>query len=177
MSTKWTVDNLHSQIGFKVKHMMITNVSGTFGTFHAEANTNGDQFDHAELSFSAAIDSINTGVADRDGHLKSDDFFNAEMFPELRFKSTSINKKDEENYLISGEMTIRDVTNPIELHAEFGGVVVDPYGQTKAGFSISGKIKRSEFGLKWSAVTEAGSIVVSDDIKLDCEIQFIKQNV
>jgi len=177
MSTKWTVDNLHSQIGFKVKHMMITNVSGTFGTFNAEANTNGDQFDHAEFSFSAAIDSINTGVADRDGHLKSDDFFNAEMFPELRFKSTSIDKKDDENYLISGEMTIRDVTKPIELHAEFGGVVVDPYGQTKAGFSISGKIKRSEFGLKWSAVTEAGSIVVSDDIKLDCEIQFIKQNV
>jgi polyisoprenoid-binding protein YceI len=88
-----------------------------------------------------------------------------------------MNKKDEENYVISGEMTIRDVTKPIELHADFGGIVVDPYGQTKAGLSISGKIKRSEFGLKWSAITEAGSIVVSDDIKLDCEIQFIKQNV
>ncbi len=177
MNTTWTVDNLHSQIGFKVKHMMITNVSGTFGTFNAEAHTNGDHFDHAEFSFSAAIDSINTGVADRDAHLKSDDFFNAETYPELKFRSTGMNKKDEENYVISGEMTIRDVTKPIELHADFGGIVVDPYGQTKAGFSISGKIKRSEFGLKWSAITEAGSIVVSDDIKLDCEIQFIKQNV
>ena len=177
MNTKWTVDNLHSQIGFKVKHMMITNVSGTFGNFNAEVHTDGDQFDNAAFSFSAAIDSINTGVADRDAHLKSDDFFNAESYPELTFKSTSISKKDDENYVIHGDMTIRDVTKPVELNAEFGGVVVDPYGQTKAGFSIYGKIKRSEFGLKWSAVTEAGSIVVSDDIKLGCEIQFIKQNV
>ena len=175
MITKWTVDNLHSQIGFKVKHMMITNVSGTFASFSAEAKTNGDVFEDASFDFSAAIDSINTGVADRDAHLKSDDFFNAESYPELRFTSKSVTKKDEEHFLIKGDMTIRDVTKPVELIAEFGGVVVDPYGQTKAGFAINGKIKRSEFGLKWSAITEAGSIVVSDDIKLDCEIQFIKQ--
>jgi polyisoprenoid-binding protein YceI len=174
MSTKWTVDNLHSQIGFKVKHMMITNVNGTFNSFTAEAHTNGDNFNDAKFDFSAAIDSINTGVADRDAHLKSDDFFNAESYPELTFKSTSVTQQDDENFVIKGDMTIRDVTKPIELHAEFGGVVVDPYGQTKAGLTVNGKIKRSEFGLKWSAITEAGSIVVADDIKLVCEIQFIK---
>lgn len=176
METKWTIDNMHSEIGFKVKHMMITNVSGTFGQFNASATTEGDDFTTAQFDFSAAIDSINTGVAVRDAHLKSDDFFNAEAYPSLTFKSTGIEKKDDENYIINGELTIRDVTKNVSLDAEFGGIVVDPYGQTKAGFTINGKIKRSEFGLKWSAITEAGSIVVSDDIKLNSEIQLIKQN-
>jgi polyisoprenoid-binding protein YceI len=168
METNWSVDNMHSEIGFKVKHMMITNVSGTFGEFTAKATTHGDDFSTAKFDFSAAINSINTGVADRDGHLKSDDFFNAESFPNLTFVSTGITKKDDEN-------SIRDTTKHVELAADFGGIVVDPYGQTKAGLSITGKIKRSEFGLKWSAITEAGSIVVSDEIKLIAEIQFIKQ--
>lgn len=176
METKWAIDNMHSEIGFKVKHMMITNVSGTFGRFNASARTKGDDFSTAEFDFSTEIDSINTGVADRDAHLKSDDFFNAEAYPELTFKSTGILKKDDEKFVIIGDLTIRDVTKQLELEAEFGGIVVDPYGQTKAGFTINGKIKRSEFGLKWSAVTEAGNIVVSDDIRLTCEVQLIRQN-
>lgn len=167
---------MHSEIGFKVKHMMITNVNGTFGQFTATATTDGDDFSTAQFNFSAGIDSINTGVADRDAHLKSDDFFNAEAYPELTFKSTGVSKKDDENYVISGELTIRDVTKHVDLDAEFGGIVVDPYGQTKAGLTITGKIKRSEFGLKWSAITEAGSIVVSDEIKLNSEVQLIKQS-
>jgi polyisoprenoid-binding protein YceI len=175
METKWTIDNMHSEIGFKVKHMMITNVSGTFGDFKANAVTHGDDFATAKFDFSAAINSINTGVADRDAHLKSDDFFNAEAYPELSFKSTGISKKDDSSLVISGDLTIRDVTKHVDLDAEFGGIVVDPYGQTKAGLTITGKIKRSEFGLKWSAITEAGSIVVSDDIKLNSEVQLIKQ--
>jgi polyisoprenoid-binding protein YceI len=113
-------------------------------------------------------------VSDRDGHLKSDDFFNASAYPQMTFKSTGVIKKGDENYVITGDLTIRDVTKNVSLNAEFGGITVDPYGQTKAGFSIEGKIKRSEFGLKWSAVTEAGSIVVSDDVKLNAELQFIK---
>jgi polyisoprenoid-binding protein YceI len=176
MKTNWNIDNMHSEIGFKVKHMMITNVSGTFGKFNATATTDGDDFATAQFNFTAGIDSINTGVADRDAHLKSDDFFNAEAYPELTFKSYGIAKKDDENYVISGDLTIRDVTKQVQLDAEFGGIVVDPYGQTKAGFSITGKIKRSEFGLKWSAITEAGSIVVSDEIKLNSEVQLIKQS-
>lgn len=153
---------------------MITNVSGSFGTFDAEANTNGEDFNAANFSFSADIDSINTGVADRDAHLKSDDFFNAEKYPQLTFKSTKV-ERDGDDITIDGEMTIRDTTLPVSLKGEFGGVVTDPYGQTKAGITVEGKIKRSEFGLKWSAITEAGSIVVSDDIKMSAELQFVKQ--
>jgi polyisoprenoid-binding protein YceI len=154
---------------------MITNVSGTFGQFEASATTDGDDFSTANFNFSAEIDSIQTGVADRDAHLKSEDFFHAAAFPMMRFSSSKIVKNDSENYTIHGDLTIRDVTREVELEAEFGGIVVDPYGQTKAGFSLTGKIKRSNFGLTWSAITEAGSIVVSDDIKLSSEIQFIKQ--
>jgi polyisoprenoid-binding protein YceI len=175
METNWTIDNMHSEIGFKVKHMMITNVSGNFAQFSANATTHEDDFSSAKFDFSAVIDSIQTGVADRDSHLKSDDFFNAEKFPELTFKSTSITKKDADNFVIHGDLTIRDVTQPIELQTEFSGIVVDPYGQTKAGLIFTGKIKRSEFGLKWSAITEAGSIVLSDEIKLNSEVQLIKQ--
>lgn len=176
METNWKVDKMHSEVGFKVKHMMITNVSGSFGEFDVNATTQGDDFATAQLGFTVTIDSINTGVADRDGHLKSDDFFNAEAYPQMTFKSTGITKKDDENFIISGDLTIRDITKNIDFNAELGGIAVDPYGQTKAGLSVSGKLKRSEFGLKWSAITEAGSIVVSDDIKLNGEIQLIKQD-
>lgn len=175
METKWTVDNMHSEIGFKVKHMIITNVSGNFSDFSADATTQGDDFLTAQFNFSAAINSINTGVADRDAHLKADDFFNAEVYPSMTFKSSEVVKKTDDEFKLIGDLTIRDTTKKVELDVDFGGIVVDPYGQTKAGLTISGKIKRSEFGLKWSAVTEAGSIVLSDDIRLNSEIQFIKQ--
>ena len=175
METKWNLDKMHSEVGFKVKHMMITNVSGNFGEFDASATTQGNDFSTANFHFTAAVDSINTGVADRDAHLKSDDFFNAEQYPVLTFKSTGVTKKDDENYIITGDLTIRDVTKTVDLAAEFGGIAVDPYGQTKAGLTLSGKIKRSEYGLKWSAITEAGSIVVSDDIKLLGEVQLVKE--
>lgn len=175
METKWTVDNMHSEIGFKVKHMMITNVSGNFSDFSADATTQGNDFSTAQFNFSAAINSINTGVADRDAHLKADDFFNAEVYPSMTFKSSEVVKKTDDEFKLIGDLTIRDTTKKVELDVDFGGIVVDPYGQTKAGLTISGKIKRSEFGLKWSAVTETGSIVLSDDIRLNSEIQFIKQ--
>lgn len=173
MATKWNVDPMHSEIGFKVKHMMITNVSGNFGSFNASAQTMNDDFSDAEFNFAADINSINTGVADRDGHLKSDDFFNAEKFPLLTFRSTEV-KKDGSELIISGDLTIRDVTKKVQFSSEFSGIVTDPYGQIKAGFSIEGKIKRSEFGLTWSAVTEAGNIVVGDEVKLHAELQFVK---
>jgi len=175
METNWNIDATHSEIGFKVKHMMISNVRGKFAAFNAIAKTHGDDFSSAKFDFSAAINSIDTGVTDRDAHLKSDDFFNAEKFPEMVFKSTGIEKKDDENFIINGELTIRDITQPIALTAEFSGIVQDPYGQTKAGLSVNGKIKRSEFGLLWSAVTEAGKVVVSDDIHLNCDMQFVKE--
>lgn len=172
-TTNWKLDSLHSEVGFKVKHMMISNVSGSFKKFDASATTAGDDFNNAQFEFTADIDSISTGVADRDTHLKSDDFFNADNFPKLSFKSSSV-AKDGDDLVIEGTMTIKDVIKPITLKAEFGGVATDPYGQTKAGFTINGKLKRSDFNLKWNAITEAGSIVVGDEIKLLSELQFVK---
>lgn len=175
METQWNIDNLHSVVGFKVRHMMISNVSGTFGDFSAQATTQGDDFSTAKFNFKAAIDTINTGVADRDGHLKSADFFDAANHPELLFHSTNVKQLASDELEINGELTLRGVTKPVSLKAEYAGIAVDPYGQTKAGLSITGKINRSDFGLVWSAITEAGKVVIGDEIKLDCEIQLIKQ--
>lgn len=175
METNWKVDSMHSEVGFKVRHMMISNVSGSFGAFDASVATAGDDFSSAKFDFSAAIDSINTGVADRDGHLKSADFFDAENHPALKFTSTEVKKVSDDALEIAGHLEIKGQVKPVVLTAEFAGIAVDPYGQTKAGMTIYGSIKRSEFGLTWSAVTEAGNIVVGDEIKLNAELQFIKQ--
>ena len=172
--TTWKIDNMHSEVGFKVRHMMISNVSGNFASFDATLNSADENLADASFDFSAAIDSIQTGVADRDGHLKSGDFFDAAAYPTLSFKSTEVIQHGGE-WQIKGDMTIKGVSHPITLNAEFAGVAVDPYGQTKAGLTITGKIKRSDFGLTWSAVTEAGNVVLGDEITLISEAQFVKQ--
>lgn len=172
--TTWKIDNMHSEVGFKVRHMMISNVSGNFASFDATLNATDDNFSDASFDFSAAIDSIQTGVADRDGHLKSGDFFDAAAHPTLFFKSTEVIQNGSD-WTIKGNMTIKGVSHPISLNAEFAGIAVDPYGQTKTGLTITGRIKRSDFGLTWSAVTEAGNIVVGDEISLMSEAQFVKQ--
>jgi polyisoprenoid-binding protein YceI len=169
VKTKWNIDTAHSEISFKVKHMMISSVTGHFQKFDASVETENDNFINADFNFTAQIDSISTKNSDRDGHLKSDDFFNAEAYPEMTFKSKSFDGNS-----LTGDLTIRDITKEIELDIDFNGVVVDPYGQTKAGFEVTGKINRKDFNLTWSAVTEAGSIVVSDTIKLIIDLQFIK---
>jgi len=168
--TKWSVDLSHSEVGFKVKHMMISTVKGAFEKFDASVKTEGDDFKNAKFSFTAKVDSINTKNEDRDTHLKSEDFFNADQYPDVTFKSTSF----DGNKLV-GDLTIKEVTKEVILNTDFNGVAVDPYGQTKAGFEISGKINRKDFGLTWNAVTEAGSIVVSDTIQFEIDLQFIKQ--
>lgn len=170
----WKIDAMHSEVQFKVKHLVISTVTGKFKTFDAEMTANAEDFSDAEIRFSADTNSIDTGVAQRDEHLKSEDFFNASEFPQLSFSSTSFTKKSDDEYVLKGDLTIRDVTKPVELNVEYGGTVVDPYGNTKAGFEITGKINRQEFGLKWSAVTEAGGVVVSDDVKLVMSIQMAK---
>jgi len=172
--TTWKIDNMHSEVGFKVRHMMISNVSGNFASFDATLNSADDNLADASFDFSAAIDSIQTGVADRDGHLKSGDFFDAAAYPTLSFKSTEVIQHGGE-WKINGDMTIKGISNPVTLTAEFAGIAVDPYGQTKAGLTITGKIKRSDFGLTWSAVTEAGNVVLGDEITLMSEAQFVKQ--
>lgn len=170
----YKIDAAHSEILFKVKHLMITNVTGQFKNFEGTLTADKEDLTDAAISFKADIGSVDTRSEQRDAHLKSADFFDAEKFPEMTFTSTSFDKNGGE-YVLRGDLTIRDVTKPIELKAEYNGEVVDPWGQTKLGFEADGKIKRKEFGLGWDAVTEAGGVVVSDDVKLHLNIQFVKQ--
>lgn len=172
---KWKIDPAHSEIQFKVKHLMITTVTGYFKQFDLTVETTTEDFSTAQrIEFTADIDSIDTNNQQRDAHLKSPDFFNAEEHGQLRFVGTKYEANGDEAKL-HGELTIRGNTKPLTLNVEYGGIVVDPYGQTKAGFTVSGKISRKEFGLTWNAVTEAGSVVVSDEIKIHAEVQLVKQ--
>ncbi|APU67113.1 YceI family protein [Christiangramia flava] len=172
-TTKWKIDPTHSEATFKVKHLMISTVTGKFKAFEGEVESEGDDFKKLKnIEFKADVKSIDTNNKDRDEHLKSDDFFAAEEHPQLVFKAESFDVNSEE---LHGELTIRNTTKPVTLEVEFGGVVEDPYGQTKAGLTVSGKINRKDFGLKWNAVTEAGSVVVSDQVRLNVDVQFIKQ--
>jgi polyisoprenoid-binding protein YceI len=168
--TKWAIDPMHSEFTFKVKHMMISTVSGLFGRFSATAETNGGDFKDAHVKVEVDVNSISTNNTDRDNHLKSDDFFNTEKYPHMTFVSKSFDGEK-----LTGDLTIRDITKEVTLEAEFNGIAVDPYGQTKAGFELTGEINRKDFGLKWSAVTEAGNVVVSDKVKLIIGAQFVKQ--
>lgn len=172
---KWKIDTTHSEVQFKVKHLMITTVTGYFKKFDLEVETESEDFTTAKnIVFTADIDSIDTNNEQRDTHLKSADFFNAEEHQQLKFVGTRY-EVNGDSAKLHGDLTIRGVHKPVVLDVDFGGIVVDPYGQTKAGFTISGKISRKEFGLTWNAVTEAGSVVVSDDIKLLAEVQFVKE--
>jgi polyisoprenoid-binding protein YceI len=177
MATKnWAIDPMHSEVHFKIKHLMITNVTGSFNIFQAAITTEDEDFMKAKISFTADVASIDTGNEQRDGHLQSADFFDAAKYPQIKFEATKTENIDNDgSYDLYGDLTIRDVTKNIKLSVEFGGVVTDAYGNVKAGFSINGKINRKDFGLTWSAVTEAGGIVVSDEVKLIAEIQLIEQ--
>lgn len=169
--SKWTIDPLHSEIHFKVKHLMINTVTGSFKKFEGTLEGGKEDFSDAQISFTTDIASIDTGMEARDNHLKSDDFFNAEKYPQLKFVSTSFTKTGENTYALKGDITIRETTRPIELAVEYGGKQTDFYGNTKAGFELTGKLSRKEFGLNWNGVTEAGGIVVSDEVKLALNVQ------
>ncbi|MFZ9980963.1 MAG: YceI family protein [Cyclobacteriaceae bacterium] len=171
----YKIDAAHSEINFRVKHLMITNVTGTFREFNAEMESNTTDFSDATIRFEADVNSISTNNDQRDGHLKSDDFFNAEKFPKLTFTSGRLEKKSDTEYILSGELTIRDIKKIVSFKVEFGGLMTDPWGQEKAGFEITGTISRKEFDLKWNATTEAGGIVVSDEVRLQLAVQMIKQ--
>ncbi|QCX54306.1 YceI family protein [Elizabethkingia sp. JS20170427COW] len=171
MSTKWTIDPSHSEIQFKVKHMVISTITGAFEKFDSEISSESDDFSNAHFSFSAEIDSINTKNIDRDNHLKSADFFDAEHFPRLTFSS----EKGIEAGKISGILEICGVQKEVTLDVDFGGVINDPFGMVRAGFEISGRINRKDFGLSWSQLTEAGGLIVGDDIKISANVEFVKQ--
>lgn len=169
----WTVDPAHSDVQFKVKHLMINTVTGEFGSYRVNVESAADDFSDAKVHFDADIASINTKNDMRDQHLKSDDFFSAENFPTMSFVGQGITT-DGDKRTITGDLTVRDVTRQVTLDVEYGGQMVDFYGNTKAGFELTGTINRQEFGLTWGAVTEAGGIVVSDAVKLSLNIQLQK---
>lgn len=169
-TNKWVIDPTHSEVSFKVKHMMISTVTGHFEKFDATIETENNEFEKASLSVEINIESINTKNKDRDGHLMSDDFFKASEYPKMTFTSKSFTTDK-----IVGDLTIRGITKEVELDVDFNGIAVDPYGQTKAGFEIIGSINRKDFNLTWSAVTEAGNVVVSDQVKMVIDAQFVKQ--
>ncbi|MCW3080684.1 YceI family protein [Segetibacter sp.] len=171
----YKIDPDHSDVMFKVKHLMISTVTGIFKKFDATLEVNEQDLSDAKVTFEADVDSVDTKNEQRDTHLKSDDFFNAEQYPKLTFKSTSIKNSGDNEFILTGDFTIRDVTKSIDLKVEYNGSTKDPWGQERMGFEVSGKINRKEYGLKWSAVTEAGGLVVADDVKLAMNVEMVKQ--
>lgn len=172
--TRWNLDQAHSEVTFKVKHMMITNVSGALENFSATVETEGDDFTTSMITFTAEINSINTGNTERDTHLKSADFFSAEANPQIKFESSKLEKTNGNEFILSGNLTIAGVTKPVKLDVEFGGIGKDPWGNQKAGFSITGKIKRTDFGLNWNAALETGGVLVGEEVKVLAEIQLVR---
>lgn len=170
---KWTIDPAHSEIGFKVKHMMFTNVKGFFNDYTADITFN-DDLKEADLQFEAKINSIFTNNADRDNHLKSADFFDADQFPSLKFKSTQISGSGDD-YEIKGDLTIKGITRPVTLKGEFSGLMSDPWGNTKVGLNLAGKINRKDFGLTYNAALETGGVLVGEDVQLNAEVQLVEQ--
>ena len=176
VKTKWGLDAAHSEIAFKVKHLMISNVKGTFKEFDASIYTTGEDFMTAEIDFWLNPASIETGAPDRDAHLKSADFFDVENHKQITFIGNTCEKVDEDSYTLFGDLTIKGITKQIKLDVEFGGVMKDPWGNEKAGFTINGKINRKDFGLNWNAALEAGGVLVGEEIKISCEVELLKQS-
>ncbi|MHA4893995.1 YceI family protein [Pedobacter sp. PWIIR3] len=173
-TTNWALDPTHSELQFKVKHLMITTVTGSLNVISASLTSESDDFEDAKVTFEAETNSIDTGNKDRDNHLTSGDFFDAETYPKISFTSTSF-KKDGGDYVLTGDLTVKGTTKAVKLNVEFGGIATDPWGNTKAGFTLSGKINRTDFGLSWNAALETGGVMVSEEVKLAGELQFVKQ--
>ena len=176
-TTKWTLDPTHSELGFKIKHLMITNVSGSFKNFRAEVETTGTDFSTAQINLTADMNSISTNNDQRDAHLRNADFFEVEKYPALEFWSTKIEKTDDENYALYGELTLKGIKKPVKLHMEYNGAAKDPWGGERAGFVITGKINRSDWGVNFNGVLETGGVVLSEEVKISSEIELVKQAI
>lgn len=174
--TMWTVDKTHSKVGFRVTHLVITDVEGYFKNYDAAITTNGDDLTTANIDFTINTSSIFTDNNDRDNHLRSDDFFNSEKYPQMIFKSKSMKKASDNKYKLIGDFTVRDVTKQIELDVKFNGTVKDNRGNTKAGFKVTGEINRFDYNLKWDKVIEAGSLVVGKEVELVIDLQLVKKS-
>lgn len=174
-TTKWSLDKAHSDLGFKIKHLMITNVKGQFQHFDVKIETSGNDFSTANVFVSVEMNSINTNNEQRDQHLRTSDFFEAEKYSQMTFQSTEIKVLDEENFELLGNLTIKDSTKPIKLKIEHSEVITDPYGQSKAGFSFSAKLNRKDWGLNYNTALEAGGVLIGDEVKIEGDLQLIKE--
>ncbi|UWX56003.1 YceI family protein [Maribacter litopenaei] len=172
-TTKWVLNPTHSEITFKVKHLMISSVKGEFTSF--EARIDGDDFTKSKIVAKLDAASIYTNNTDRDSHLKSAVFFDVEKYPNLTFEGKSIKKIDGDAYALLGILTVKGIAKEIDLHLEYGGQMKDPYGNMKSGFSVNGKINRKDWGLNWNAALEAGGVMVSDEVRINGELQFVKK--
>jgi polyisoprenoid-binding protein YceI len=176
-TTNWAIDPMHSQIGFKVKHLMFTNVRGSFKNYTADISTDGNNLATAAINLTIDAASINTNDEQRDGHLRSADFFDVANFKEITFKSSDLNREGTvgNNYVLRGDLTMKGVTKLVKLYVEFGNVIKDPWGNEKAPIHIEGKINRKDWGLAWNAPLEAGGVLVGEDVTFDIDIQLSKQ--
>ncbi|HSF44752.1 MAG TPA: YceI family protein [Chitinophagaceae bacterium] len=175
--TKWVLDELHSELGFKIRHLMISNVSGTFRKFTVSAETDQEDFSTAKINLTAEMASVNTNNDQRDEHLRNSDFFEVENYPQLSFESTDVEKTDDNSFTLFGNLTMKGVTKPVKLEVEHSGVIKDNWGGERAGFTVTGKIRRTDWGVNFNAITEAGGFALGEDVKIHGEIQLIKQAV
>jgi polyisoprenoid-binding protein YceI len=174
-TTKWTLDPTHSELHFKVRHLMVSWVTGAFQKFEATLETEGEDLSTAKVKFTADVNSISTNNDQRDAHLKTGDFFDSANHPEVHFESKGLVKVKDDQYKIQGDLTLRGITKNIILDVEFGGVAKDPWGNTRTGFSVTGKINRREFGVNFSMVSETGGVLLGEDVTINANVQFVKQ--
>ncbi|MBU6342945.1 MAG: YceI family protein [Bacteroidetes bacterium] len=173
-TSTWQLDVAHSDVSFRVRHLLVATATGKFTNCTSSVHTEEDDFSTAQIEFSVETASIHTGVADRDAHLQSDEFFASATYPTMTFKANGLKHVEGDNYTVTGELTIRDVSKEVTLDVEFGGIAKDPWGNIKAGFEVNGKINRKDFGLSWDALTEAGGAVVANEVKIHANLEYAK---
>lgn len=172
-TTKWQFDPMHSELRFKVKHLMIASVSGSFRKFDIQMESKGEDFTTATLNVSAEVNSITTGNEQRDAHLRNGDFFDADNYPTLEFNSTSVEKTGQDNFTVYGNLILKGISKPVQLDVEYSGLTKDPWGNERAGFEVSGKIRRSDWGMTFNSVLETGGVALGDEVKIKAEVQMI----
>jgi polyisoprenoid-binding protein YceI len=176
-TSNWNIDATHSGINFSIRHMVVSKVRGRFAKFSGNLRVEGDDLTQASLEATIDVSSIDTGTAQRDTHLRSADFFDAERYPEIRFRSTRVEKLTDDRYRVTGALTIRDVTRDIALDVEYGGRAKDPWGNERIGFIAKAALDRRDFGLEWNQVLEAGGVLVGDRVDVDLEMQGVRAAV
>ena len=175
--TKWVLDPTHSELGFKIKHLMITNVSGFFNSFQVQVAgaTDDDDFSKAKIRLQADMNSIHTNNEQRDAHLRNSDFFESDKHPEMIFESTKTEQVDKENFHLYGNLTLKSITLPVKLNVEYSGITKDPWGGERAGFTVTGKIKRSDWGVNFNGVFVTFCAILGEEVKIHSQIELVKQ--